>query len=262
MWTKDGAVILDRVLKQIDRVIPEEVIGQKILVDDNSTDSTVKIAKAHSWHVYPNIQGGVAGGFNEALSRVKTETFFSFEQDVILNAYWFDLIPPHLEDPQTAVCQGVRVPTDPVLRLVYIDKLKNSPYMPVTSLDNTCYKTDIMKELGGFPKTAKHIADSYLVKEVVGAGYLWKVDKKVISFHYRPSIRGQVSHYHKAINRADKQQDLPRLKFKIVVKKFVSGSQRAVRVARQGQPKALLVYPYMSARNLAFWAANRKGVSQ
>ena len=44
-WAKNGALYLPTVLERVDKVIPSEVINQKILVNDKSSDATVAIAK-------------------------------------------------------------------------------------------------------------------------------------------------------------------------------------------------------------------------
>ena len=45
MWTKNSSEFLPVVLRRIEGVIPSEVVGKKIIIDDNSTDNTVKIAR-------------------------------------------------------------------------------------------------------------------------------------------------------------------------------------------------------------------------
>lgn len=59
MWARNGERFLQRVLKRIEKVILHEEINQKILVDDHSTDNTVKIAKQFNWSVYTNPSIGI-----------------------------------------------------------------------------------------------------------------------------------------------------------------------------------------------------------
>jgi glycosyltransferase involved in cell wall biosynthesis len=54
MWTKDGEATLPQVLKSIEEAIPNNVIHRKIIVDDNSIDKTVQIAKNFGWEIYSN----------------------------------------------------------------------------------------------------------------------------------------------------------------------------------------------------------------
>jgi hypothetical protein len=70
MWTKNGTEYLPIVLKPIDEIIPHENVCHKILVDDNSSDNTAKIAKDFNWTVYQNPYGGIPIGADEALRHV------------------------------------------------------------------------------------------------------------------------------------------------------------------------------------------------
>ena len=59
MWAKNGASMLPLVLKRAEEVLPSEVIGKKIFVDDHSVDESREIAKDFGWIVYLNEKGGV-----------------------------------------------------------------------------------------------------------------------------------------------------------------------------------------------------------
>jgi len=83
MWTKNGANTLPSVLKRINEVIPGEFVGQKIIVDDKSTDNTREIAKTFGWTVVFNEGTGISDGVNTALKHVSSEYFISFEQDLL-----------------------------------------------------------------------------------------------------------------------------------------------------------------------------------
>ncbi|NLE06735.1 MAG: glycosyltransferase, partial [Crenarchaeota archaeon] len=54
MWTYNGAKTIGPVLTQINKVIPTENVGQKIIVDDGSKDNTVDIAQSCGWKVIRN----------------------------------------------------------------------------------------------------------------------------------------------------------------------------------------------------------------
>src|SRR3972149_1512678 len=97
MWTKNGEFFLPTVLQRIDEGIPSESVSNKIMIDDHSTDGTAKIATSHNWKVYPNPEGGVSSGANEALRRVRSRRFISVEQDLVLAKDWWEKIPSMLE---------------------------------------------------------------------------------------------------------------------------------------------------------------------
>ena len=45
MWTKNSEKFLPLVLTRIEEVIPSDVIFNRIIIDDHSTDNTIEIAK-------------------------------------------------------------------------------------------------------------------------------------------------------------------------------------------------------------------------
>jgi glycosyltransferase involved in cell wall biosynthesis len=84
MWSKNGGRTLPKVLPQIDRAVPAEVMHRKILVDDHSMDNTVKIARDFNWEVYKNPEGEISAGANEALRHVGIRTFKNFWKSKIV----------------------------------------------------------------------------------------------------------------------------------------------------------------------------------
>ena len=94
MWAKNGERFLPRVLKRIEELIPHEEINQKILVDDHSTDNTVKIAKQFNWSVYTNPSTGIPSGAKEAKA-------------------WLNKIPKHLLNEKVAAASDIRVVNQP-----------------------------------------------------------------------------------------------------------------------------------------------------
>src|SRR4030042_4448469 len=114
MWTKNGANTLPAVLKRINEVIPGEFVGQKIIVDDKSTDNTREIAKTFGWTVVFNKGTGISDGANTALKHVSSEYFISFEQDLLLTREWWEKVPPRIEKNDVAVASGMRFADKPV----------------------------------------------------------------------------------------------------------------------------------------------------
>ncbi|TRO54958.1 glycosyltransferase family 2 protein, partial [Candidatus Bathyarchaeota archaeon] len=113
MWTKNGSKTLQSVLKRIGEVIPEKIVGNRIIVDDNSSDNTRKIAESFGWQVSFNEGTGISDGANTALKRVTSEYFASFEQDLLLSREWWEKIPPLLEKPNVAAASGMRFADKP-----------------------------------------------------------------------------------------------------------------------------------------------------
>ena len=89
MWTKNGAETLPLVLLRISEAIPEESVNMKLVVDDQSTDTTRDIAIAAGWKVVSNNGKGISDGANTALRHVESNLFVSFEQDMLLARDWW-----------------------------------------------------------------------------------------------------------------------------------------------------------------------------
>jgi glycosyltransferase involved in cell wall biosynthesis len=212
MWAKNGAEFLPRVFKRIEEVIPSECVNKKILVDDRSVDSTVEIARDFNWAVYENPLGGISAGANEALRHVESPFFISFEQDLLLAKDWWSKIPPYLEDSKVAAASGMRFAGKPVglrkLQQYVARKYRGEPELASwlrtrqmaaftlgKTLDNTIYKTKIIRMLGGFPKMNCNAGvDAILAYNIGKAGFRWIVDYNVQSTHLRRGLKHELQH--------------------------------------------------------------------
>jgi glycosyltransferase involved in cell wall biosynthesis len=214
MWTKNGAQTLPFVLKRIGEVIPDRFVNEKIIVDDRSTDETRKIAGSFGWTVVFNEGKGISDGANTALSYVKSEWFISFEQDLLLARDWWDNVPKALENSKVAVASGMRFADKPMgIRKLqqYVAKkyrgeaklqswLRGREMAAFTlgkTLDNTIYKTQVIRTVGGFPKLESSSGvDTILAYLVDQAGYHWLVDYSVQSMHLRRGLKQELEHQY------------------------------------------------------------------
>jgi glycosyltransferase involved in cell wall biosynthesis len=204
MWTKNAEQFLPVVLKRIDDVILRESVHRKILIDDHSVDDTVKIAKEFNWEVFMNPSTGVASGANEALRHVDCEFFVSIEQDVVLAKDWWIKVPPMLGDKKVAVASGVRIPDKPIalmklheytMERYCVKGIKDPNFHYGKTIDNTIYKTKIIKKIGGFPKLHVNVGvDNALARSVFNSGYLWAVNWNVKSIHLRGGLQKELEH--------------------------------------------------------------------
>jgi len=195
MWTKNGERFLKLVLKRIDEVIPHENVNQKVLVDDRSEDATTEIAKEFNWKIYVNPRGGIPSGANEALRHVRTPIFISFEQDLLLASNWWDTVPNLLSEKKVAVACGARLPdVSHSIRKFYKFIINQNPHFTI-SLDNTIYKTNILKSIGGFPNLPFSTGvDTILAHKIMSVGFKWKVATNVVSTHLRGGLREELKH--------------------------------------------------------------------
>jgi glycosyltransferase involved in cell wall biosynthesis len=206
MWTKNGAKTLPCVLRQIDCVIPKSAVKRKLIIDDASDDDTKLIASRFGWSVYPNDGKGISNGTNTALGYVESERFISFEQDVLLSPDWWPSVPRLLNEKDTAIASGLRFPSQPLaLRNMleydmekYPKNLEDSDAFHFgKTLDNTIYRTEIIKNIGGFPRISLDACvDNVLAKRVYDAGFKWKVDYTVKSLHIRKGLRDELRHFY------------------------------------------------------------------
>jgi glycosyltransferase involved in cell wall biosynthesis len=208
MWVKDGTYTLSEVLVNLNRFIPEEKVNQKIVVDDGSKDLSQAIARQFGWKVIKNEGKGISDAANTALKYVETESFCSFEQDVLVSPDWCNTIPKMLGG-KVVVASGVRLPyPSKVLRAITLFEVERTKcdlldlYMPIhhcfgMSLDNTCYNTEFMKEIGGFPNVPSGAGvDRLLAEKVLKKGFEWSINYDVQSNHIRKGIRDELKHYY------------------------------------------------------------------
>jgi glycosyltransferase involved in cell wall biosynthesis len=241
MWTLNSAKTLQSTLMSIEKAIPERSVGQKIIVDGHSTDETQNIGKKFGWKVIDAEKVGIPHQANQALEMVKTETFASFEHDVILNNNWFQAILKHLlADTEVAVAQGVRLTTNAVFKKIEEACLERN--LRYSSIDNTLYRTELIRSLGSFDVRCPISCDRDLQERVLRAGYKWIVDKTVVSDQIRGTVRQSTDHVYTLSKFAD-YYDSPSLSS--VLSRFLFSPIRGVEISIKKEcPQALVVYPY------------------
>jgi glycosyltransferase involved in cell wall biosynthesis len=255
----NGAGTLPLVLKRINKVVPDKFVNKRLIVDDQSTDDTREIAKAFGWDVFPNEGKGISDGANTALKHVTSEYFISFEQDLLLAYDWWQRIPAYLSDPKVAIASGVRLVYQPLaLRKLqeyaaenYKKEEKAGQFFPyVKTLDNTIYKTEIMRMLGGFPSlTISAGIDHVLAQRVHSNGFEWKVDYDVKSVHLRKGLGDELAHYYWYGTCSD---ILERSLFKksasarLTILRLLFSPIRGLQIAlKKNTPQAIYIYPLL-----------------
>ncbi len=259
MWTKNGAATLPFVLKRINEVIPSEFVNRRIIVDDHSFDSTREIAQAHNWNVVFNEGTGISDGANTAFKLVESAFFISFEQDLLLAVDWWKKIIPYMSNPKICVASGVRLPNQPstvrkieeyTLERYQRSKKGVQAFLYGKTLDNTIYRTQVVRALGGFPKLAISAGvDNVLAEQVRLKKLEWKVDFDVRSVHLRKGLRQELAHsywYGTCFNVLDPILFKRRVDVRSFIIRFVLSPVRGLDIAlKKASPEAILVYPLM-----------------
>jgi glycosyltransferase involved in cell wall biosynthesis len=257
MWTKNGAETLPFVLKRISEVIPNEFVNNRIIVDDNSTDDTREFARIFRWKVVLNNGAGVSDGANTALKLVESEFFISFEQDLVLARNWWERIPKLLLDENVAVASGMRVSNIDTIRKIeeysvesYKRKGTFASYDFGRTLDNTIYKTSVIRLLGGFPKmSASAGVDTTLAANLRKNDYQWKVAYDVKSTHLRKGLMDEIYRrywYVSFTQTIDRKLGIKSVSLKRYVIHLVFSPLRSLDIAfKKRCPQAVVVYPLM-----------------
>jgi glycosyltransferase involved in cell wall biosynthesis len=264
MWTKNGADTLPVVLNRIAEVVPAESVNNRVIVDDSSTDNTREIAQQFGWAVIQNAGEGISDGANTALRQVESPLFVSFEQDLVLARDWWQRVPRLLEDSQVAVASGVRVSNQPrVIKKIqeysmelYEQRSKSDElFLYGKTLDNTLYRTEIIRSLGGFPKLAISAGvDNVLAQKLCLEGFKWSVDYSVRSTHLRKGLRQELDHYYwygtcmVTLNPLLSGQKVDLRKFTM---RWLLSPLRGLDIAfRKKAPEAFYIYPLMRLATL------------
>jgi glycosyltransferase involved in cell wall biosynthesis len=256
-WAKNGGNYLPKVLDRVNKVIPVESVNQKILVDDKSTDNTVKIAKTFGWKVISNEGKGVSDGANTALKNVQTEYFLSIEQDVVLSyAFWPKTLSSLTTNP--AVISGVRFDINKSIRCIdefsfdryqlLGNKAGVDGYLYGRTIDNTLYNTKVIKAIGGFPKLDGGAGvDTILSIRLANAGFKWIVNYDAISEHLRRSLIDTLKHYiWYGRNFPELERYIGRRQVNVYrqVYRFVASPARGVDIAvKKKRWQVMFVYP-------------------
>jgi glycosyltransferase involved in cell wall biosynthesis len=255
MWTLNGEETLDQSLSSIDKNIPKDEVCHQLIVDGGSTDSTPAIAENHGWKVVRSARG-IAKQANEALSRVDTEHYASFEQDILLSPQWFKKITKLASQDDAAVAQGIRfVVGSPTMRAVDRENFARTIGRgPLASIDNTLCKTSIIRGVGGYRTSndPRKGVDSLLLESIGNTRYRWVIDQTCVSGHLRPSLAYHLRHSLQGYQLKLWQLEPTREQFRLFGASPFRGAELA---AKYHSPRILLGYPILR------WAALLAGLS-
>ncbi len=246
MWTYNSQATLEESLSSIDRAIPHDRICHRIMVDGHSSDSTEKIARRHGWEFYET-RPGIPLQANFGLKLVDTDNFASFEHDIVLSPSWLSRIEKLLGADDVVVAQGVRL-SKGVPSLEALDRWSYSRQRLFYSLDNTLYKTEAIRDLGGYPLDCPMTADGLLRRKVLSQGLRWVTDTGCISWHLRSSFPDYLRHVVRHFQRTNffwESEQTSSLAAKLLRIFFTSPVVGARIASKSHTPSLLLDYPLL-----------------
>lgn len=212
MWTKNGSKTLFSVLNRINKVIPGAYVNQKLIIDDSSTDNTKQICKKANWKVLNNPGNGISDAANFALEQIQTEYFCSFEQDLLLNYSWWNVVSKHIGEKNVVAVSGLQVANYPnSLKNLQeyncrkyqetnernLKKIQTGNFTFGKTLDNTLWNTKLLRDIGGFPHLKNNVGvDTVLLWIVEKKGLKWIVKYNLKNDHIRFGLRQEFRHQY------------------------------------------------------------------
>jgi glycosyltransferase involved in cell wall biosynthesis len=246
MWTYNSASTLDECLSSIEKALPHDRICHKTIVDGGSRDTTENIARKHGWDFHVTWPG-IPLQANFGLRLVDTDRYASFEHDVVLTPFWLERIERLMSPKDVAVAQGIRL-SKGSRSLEALDRSSYSRWKWFYSLDNTMYKTDVIRRLNGYPVECPMSSDGLLRRVILNNGLKWITDTGCVSWHLRPSFWDYLRHIIGQIQKTNflwEAKEVRHLTPKLV-KIFLTSPVTGARIAgRSHTPSLLIDYPLL-----------------
>jgi hypothetical protein len=201
IWTCNSQTALQRSLPSIEDSIGRESICHKIAIDAGSVDNTRGLLCKYGWAVHNATRKGIPHQANQALAMVDTPFFAAFEHDIILNPAWFRRTSAIINGSRkTGAVQGLRLYRGSRTMQDFEDWMYRAGHIPVWffSIDNTLFRTEAVKQAGGFPREDPASADTILRRNMFRVGYRWITDYSLLSGHYRKDFPEQLRHQVKS----------------------------------------------------------------
>lgn len=240
-------------------------------------DDTIKIANAFGWESIPNEGTGIGDGANTALKNVDCDYFISLEHDVILSQDWWSRVMPIIDqNTKIGAACGIRLLTIKSVAAVeefsYLRYRMNQDmrnpkkndlesFLYGKTIDNTVYRTKVIRKIGGFPKVKVGV-DTLLAYNLWRAGYDWVVNYDVRSQHIRASLREELSHrywYGRNFDILEDEMRIPHISLVTQVRRMLTSPVRGAQITfKSKNPQALFVYPAMRVYTLRGIVSARK----
>lgn len=187
---------LDAVL--LIRDAPGSPLARIIVVDDGSTDGTVAEAKQRGVEVLESGGKGAGAARNVGLAATTTPLIWFVDSDCVASPDALDLLLPHLDDSMVAGVggsYGIAPGASLLERLIHEEIMVRHEKMP-TNTDflatfNVVYRTEVIRDLGGFDVRYLKGQDAELAFRVMESGHRLRFDRRSIVRHHHADRLGR-----------------------------------------------------------------------
>jgi len=183
-------------------------IAQIVVVNDGSTDNTLKIAYTFP---YPNVytisvsNGGVAKATNLGIKNTAHDVVIRLDSDVILEPDWLSKIMPWFDDPKVGAVSGfVECGNKSLIGRImgyHLElRLSRMPQYPWTLWGaNTAYRRSVLDKIGLFDEKLRASEDVDISHRIREAGYLLVLEKQARCKHMsKDTLRGFIRQQYRA----------------------------------------------------------------
>jgi len=171
-----------------------------IVVDDASTDNTVKIARCFPGvKIIPIHHGGAARAMNTGIKAASHDIVVSVDSDAILEKDWLNKAIPLFDNPNVAAVSGyVQGRNRKLIGKItgYHTELRHQRrpwYVDAMGSANTAYRREVLIKVGMIDEKMSIGYDHDIAHRLHAAGYLLILNKEARCYHYwREDLKGYI----------------------------------------------------------------------
>jgi len=221
----NGALTIEECIKSLLNLEYPEDKYEIIIVDNNSTDTTLEIVKKYPVKLFHDGKQSSYAARNLGIKNAKGEIVAFTDADCIVDKMWLEQMVKNFEDETTAGVGGEILAYNPKNIVEhYLDKSdilsQKSSFdckfvnlkMPFIATANAAYKMEILNEIGAFDDSFTSGGDVDLAWRITFKGYRIVYEPKALVYHrHRRTLYGllkQVFRYGKGHAKLFKKHNL------------------------------------------------------